>query len=328
MPYIDPEVILKAKRMDLLTYLQNYEPHELVHFSGNTYCTRSHDSLKISNGKWFWWSRGIGGRSALDYLIKVRELSFTGAVEQIMGRAASMPLVFASPKEQKPKHLLLPEPYPHTDEVEHYLLRRGIDRELICACIADGRIYESRNEPEPGGKVYINAVFVGFDAQGQPKYAALRGINGSFKGEATCSDKHYSFAIPALEPSASVHLFESAVDLLSYATLMKMSGKDHSTENLLSLAGVYQPQKDISKSKVPSALTRFLEDNPQVKKVLLHLDNDYAGRMATKAIMTVLPKAYEAIDRPPPAYKDINAYLCRKLHLPENTIAAPKEKAR
>ena len=328
MPYIDPEVILEAKRMDLLTYLQNYEPHELVHFSGSTYCTRSHDSLKISNGKWFWWSRGIGGRSALDYLIKVRELSFTDALEQIMGRAASTPPVFASQKEQKPKTLLLPEPYPYTDEVERYLLRRGIDNELIHTCMADGRIYESHNEPEPGGKIYINCVFVGFDARGQRKYAALRGINGDFKGEATGSDKHYSFAIPALEPSDSVHLFESAVDLLSYAILMKMSGKDYSGENLLSLAGVYQPQKNISKSKVPAALTRFLEDNPQVKKVLLHLDNDYAGRMAAKAIMTVLPKEYEATDRPPPACKDINAYLCRKLHLPESAVAVAKEKTR
>ncbi|HOG02173.1 MAG TPA: TraM recognition domain-containing protein [Clostridia bacterium] len=220
MPYIAPEVITEAKRMDLLTYLQNYEPHELVHFSGNTYCTRSHDSLKISNGKWFWWSRGIGGRSALDYLIKVRELSFTDAVEQIMGRAASTPPVFASPKEQKPKALLLPEPYPHTDEVECYLLRRGIDPALLQTCIADGRIYESRNEPEPG-KVYINAVFVGFDAQGQKKYAALRGISGDFKGEAIGSDKHYSFALPALKPSDSVHLFESAVDLLSYTQLFQ-----------------------------------------------------------------------------------------------------------
>lgn len=26
--------------MDLLTYLKNYEPYELVHFSGNTYCRR------------------------------------------------------------------------------------------------------------------------------------------------------------------------------------------------------------------------------------------------------------------------------------------------
>ena len=46
--------------MDLLTYLKNYEPYELVHFSGNTYTTRTHDSLKISNGKWMWWSQRTG----------------------------------------------------------------------------------------------------------------------------------------------------------------------------------------------------------------------------------------------------------------------------
>lgn len=59
MPYIAPEVITEAKRMDLLTYLKNYEPSNLVRFSSNTYCTKEHDSLKISNGKWMWWSRGI-----------------------------------------------------------------------------------------------------------------------------------------------------------------------------------------------------------------------------------------------------------------------------
>ena len=73
MPYISPEVVAKAREMDLLTYLRNYEPNELVHFGGNTYCTREHDSLKISNGKWYWFSRGIGGYTALDYLIKVKE---------------------------------------------------------------------------------------------------------------------------------------------------------------------------------------------------------------------------------------------------------------
>lgn len=51
MPYIPPEVVSTAKDMDLLTYLKNYEPGELVHFGGNIYCTRTHDSLKISNGK-------------------------------------------------------------------------------------------------------------------------------------------------------------------------------------------------------------------------------------------------------------------------------------
>ena len=72
MSYIAAEDILEAKKMDLLTFLRNYEPQELVHVSGDTYCTREHDSLRISNGKWCWFSQGIGGRSALDYLIKVK----------------------------------------------------------------------------------------------------------------------------------------------------------------------------------------------------------------------------------------------------------------
>lgn len=72
MPYYTDEQIKKARSVDLLTYLQTYEPAELVKLKGNTYCTREHDSLKISNGKWYWWSRGFGASSALDYLIKVQ----------------------------------------------------------------------------------------------------------------------------------------------------------------------------------------------------------------------------------------------------------------
>jgi len=47
------------------------------------YTLRSHDSLKISNGKWYQWSTGIGGISALDYLIKVQGMDFVSAVSNI-----------------------------------------------------------------------------------------------------------------------------------------------------------------------------------------------------------------------------------------------------
>ena len=100
LPYIPPQVVQEVKRIDLLTYLKNYEPYELVHFSGNTYTTRTHDSLKISNGKWMWWSRGIGGRSALDYLIKVKDYSFLEAVELLAGQANIQPPLSVS--EQLP----------------------------------------------------------------------------------------------------------------------------------------------------------------------------------------------------------------------------------
>lgn len=57
-PYVqlDPAVIEQARQMDLLSYLRAYEPNNLVRVGGSVYCTREHDSLKISNAS------GIGGR--------------------------------------------------------------------------------------------------------------------------------------------------------------------------------------------------------------------------------------------------------------------------
>ena len=73
MPYYDSEAIERARQVDLLTYLQTCEPQELVHVSGNVYCTKTHDSLRISNGKWCWFSRGIGGYSA--WTISLRSMA-------------------------------------------------------------------------------------------------------------------------------------------------------------------------------------------------------------------------------------------------------------
>ena len=67
MTYIHPDKLIEIRKVDLLSYLRMYEPENLVRLSSGVYCTREHDSLKISNGKWYWWSRGIGGVSALDW---------------------------------------------------------------------------------------------------------------------------------------------------------------------------------------------------------------------------------------------------------------------
>ena len=46
MAYIPPETVAQARQVDLLTYMKACEPEELVHISGDHYCTREHDSLK------------------------------------------------------------------------------------------------------------------------------------------------------------------------------------------------------------------------------------------------------------------------------------------
>ena len=85
MPYYSKEQIEQARQVDLLSYLQRHDPGELVHVSGGTYCTKTHDSLKISNGKWCWWSRNIGGTNAVDYLVKVCGYKLPEAVGMILG---------------------------------------------------------------------------------------------------------------------------------------------------------------------------------------------------------------------------------------------------
>ena len=93
MTYYTKEQIEQVRQIDLLTYLQEHEPTELVHIRGDTYCTREHDSLKISNGKWYWWSRGFGSNSALDYLMKVKGMSFMDAMKVLTEGAAAPSLI-------------------------------------------------------------------------------------------------------------------------------------------------------------------------------------------------------------------------------------------
>ena len=158
MPHYSQEEIEKARKMDLYTYLRLYEPEELVRVNSREFCTRTHDSLKISNGMWMWWSRQIGGRSALDYLVKVRGKPFAEAVQIINGQEAVRPPVFLSEQSQKiVRKLLIPDQSKRNDEVIRYLESRCIDDEIIDYCIDNGLLYES--------KKFHSCIFLGFDEQ-------------------------------------------------------------------------------------------------------------------------------------------------------------------
>lgn len=308
MAYIPPETIERARQVDLLTYMKACEPDELVHIGGNHYCTREHDSLKISNGKWYWFSRGFGGYNALDYLVKVKDVPFVEAVERISGVAAYTPPATArTEKTRKPKVLLLPKASRCATHAYNYLRSRGIDSELIDYCFQTGRIYESLP--------YHNVVFVGLDRYNKPRYANLRGIGTDFIGEANGSDKRFSFSIPA-QNSDVLHLFESAIDLLSFATLVKQNGGNWQRDHLVSLAGVYKPKENLQESSLPLTLTRYLSEYPNIKRITLRLDNDKAGGYMTKALVALLSDKYEVSVQPPPCGKDYNDYLCMKLGIP------------
>lgn len=309
MQYVTPEQIAQARQLDLLTYLQAYEPHDLVHIGGSTYCTRQHDSLKISNGKWHWFSHGFGGVTALDYLIKVQSCSLPQAVEIILGRTATLPPISRSPPQKRMGKLLMPELSRDIQTVRQYLMRRGIHPSILDYCIDHKLLFET--------KQYHNAMFVGYDLKGNARYAALRGTKGDFKREVSGSDKHFSFSVTAEKRSTRLHLFESAIDLLSYASLAQMAGQNWRKTNLLSLAGVYQRKRE---NVVPVALSQYLQDHPHIKTLHLHLDNDEVGRSAAAGIMGGLVKKYEVLNQPPTSGKDVNELLQLRLGLRQKEV--------
>lgn len=284
--------------MDLLSFLEASDPSELVHISGQTYCTREHDSLKINNGKWYWFSRGFGGVSALDYLIKVKEYSLPQAVEIITNYNPQFKHHSKEVNNHIRRKLLLPDKNDSAERVIRYLLGRGIRFEVVDYCLKRSLLYESKDRH--------NAVFVGYDEKGFPRYAAIRGTIGNYKGEATGSDKHYSFRIEGEGNGEHLHLFESAIDLLSYATMLCMKGQDWKQDALLSLAGVFQQRRE---AVLPVALELYLNQHPEVETIHLHLDNDEVGRGAAAGIMKNLSGRYRLLDEPPVCGKDVNDQL-------------------
>ena len=304
MPYYTEKQIDQARSIDLLTYLQSFEPTELVHVRGNTYCTREHDSLKISNGKWMWWSRGFGGNSALDYLIKVKGMQFMDAMKILTKEGTDIhdtdAKISRKPDCDVKRKLLLPDKSETNFEVIRYLTSRGIDSDVIKACMDEGLLYESLP--------YHNCIFVGFDETGNAAYAFYRATTGErLMGEAAGSDKRYSFRID--RAGSTLHVFESAIDLLSYATILKMRTGEWRAEPMLSLGGVYAPSVNKKQSKLPIALENMTQNQTQINTIALHLDNDFAGRIASENIALQLRGNYAVRNWPPPYGKDCNDYL-------------------
>ena len=97
--------------------------------------------------------------------------------------------------------------------------------------------------------------------------------------------------------------------------IVKEKGYNWKENNMIALSGVYQTQKEISESKLPITIENFLKKNTDIEEIILHFDNDNAGRNATKAFLFLLGDKYKVRDIPAPVGKDYNDYLCYTLGL-------------
>ena len=297
--WVSKKEIADAKQYDVYSYLRLADPGELVKTSAGEYRLRSHDSFVISNGMWHWYSRNMGGRSAIDYLVKVKNYEFPQAVKEVNRvMKGTCPSVFLP--RSKEKKLRLPGKCEDTGIVKAYLLFRGLDEKLIDWLIDNEMLYESCE--------HHSAVFVGHDADGNPAHGAYRSTdNSGFKGDYSGSNKRFCFRLER-EKCSEVYVFESAIDLLSFVTFMIEDGFDCSMKSFISTAGISAPNNP-DDMKTPAALDEFLNRHPETDHVFLCFDSDEVGRASAMALMKTLEGRCAVTVFFPRMGKDWNEYL-------------------
>lgn len=301
--YISKKDLARVKELDLLTYFKNYAPEELVRKGRNDYVTRTHGSLHMSNGLWCWWAQSKGGRTALSYFIDVEGMEFLDAALYLRDLIQTKEPIPVKQQTKSIYRFRLPQGYENNSIIEKYLTtERKIDKEIIKECIQSYLIYESNKDH--------SVVFIGRDKNHFPKFACIRSTDSPLKKDVPGSDKRYSFQIRN-SSSRTLHVFESAIDLLSYLTLEKRKESIFQRDNYLSIDGATLIGKSISKSSIPVALDHFLNQN-DIHTIKLHLDNDKAGKETTQIIHYHLNGKYEVLDLSPQKCKDINDELLKK----------------
>lgn len=306
MGWIPKDMIEQAKKPDALTWLLSNEPGELVKIKDGYYASREHDSLKLDRGKWCWWSKGIGGRSAVDYLVKVKGYTFIEAVTRVLDTIdgngiynQTVTVHEVTGNDFSEKKLILPSADINNHEVIRYLLSRKISEKVISDFINRGVLYQE--------KIHKNIVFVGKDKEGRVRLASMRGTKGQYQHTVSGSDRRYPFVSYGTDDV--LHVFEAPIDMLSYATLLDNAGINYQKTNMMALCGVYKARKTVSESTLPAAIQKYLITFPATKKILLHLDNDDTGKSAAEAIMTLI-HTMDVVNMPPPLpAKDVNEYL-------------------
>ena len=87
-PYVTEEQIRAAKAVNTLAFLLRHQPERFKRVGCTEHAHCDHDSLKVSsNGKWNWHSKGVGGTTAVQYLIKVEGYDFVRAVQIVCADA-------------------------------------------------------------------------------------------------------------------------------------------------------------------------------------------------------------------------------------------------
>ena len=269
------EQIDRANQTDLVSFLQ--AQGEQLERAGQEYRWKRHDSLTVRENRWYRHSQSKGG-GPIDFVMEFYGKSFLEAVEMLIGeRGEAPPPVYPQ--------FRLPPKSPDNQTARNYLTAaRRIDEDVSGFFFSCGDLYEEA--------AHHNAVFVGRDESGIPRYAHQRGTAGSFRLDVKGSDKAFNFCYRGA--GERLFVFEAPIDLLSFLCLFK---KEWQKQSYLALGGVGE-----------KALLRFLSDRPNIKTVYLCLDSDQAGSDACSRLAEFVPEGL-TVHRLVPLYKDWNEVL-------------------
>ena len=253
--------------------------------SGRDKRLASNHSVTIRGSEWFDHDTQQGGH-AIDFVRTHDGCSFQEAVAKLLGGEQGQTFRSASERNAEPQKLFaLPLPYHNMRRVYAYLMKqRHLDRDIITHFARAGTLYEDAE--------YHNAVFVGTDEHGVPRHAQKRSTNScgrAIKLNVEGSEARYSFH--HLGDDGELYVFEAPIDLLSYLALYPEDWQRHS---YVACCGTsIQP------------VLKLLERQPQINTVLLCLDNDEAGHLASRRMKEQLAERY-TVERLIPAHKDWN----------------------
>ena len=283
---------------------------------GRYYSLKEHDSVIIDTAKNCFWrnsrfASGMKGSagSVIDFCMEfggagsageaLRELSNLYGIhgERDARPQYRQPPQSAREKEtvrggvEKEKEFSLPEKAKDNRAVFRYLIAdRRIQRSVIRYFLGRGLLYQD---------VHNNCVFH------TDVFGCVRSTNGQrFVGDVEGSDYDECFFIRGSKAADTLVVTESVIDLMSVMSLFTMQGKKYTDYCYLSLAGT---------NKLQSVFYHLGKEGAGIREVLIAVDNDRAGDIATRSILEKIGTDFPDVSAqrfpPPQEYKDWNDYI-------------------
>ena len=297
---ITPEELKMIRELDILTYFKNYDPNELVKEGENDYVLNSHNSLHIKGGKWSYPMYNLFGTSALDYLIKVEKYSFLDACNTILDLMKMNQPVKYFEKPKNLKEFKLPEKNDNNEDIKKFLMEdKKIEEAVLQSFFSQGMIYQDRK--------FKNIVYVGFD-EFNPAFAFKQSIMKNLCFVERGSNKKFSFNSSNIE-SSELHVFDSPLNMLSYMSILYLLKTDFMKDNYLFVCDNLKYTAEKKEADIPTSLRFYLEDNPNIEKIIIHFENDEIKDAASKNIEKYLNGKYEIQIKKLEEYNNLNEKL-------------------